>query len=104
MSQAVVWNGQMVTSAQVASDFTLDAEGQTRQIMDKIDALLAQAGMTKRNVISANIWLSDIVHYQAMNTVWDAWIDPACPPVRACVEARFSSPKILVEIQVLAAT
>ena len=30
------------------------------------------------------------------------WVDPANPPVRACVEARLSAPGLLVEIMVTA--
>lgn len=103
MSQGVSWNGMFVTSAQVARDFDLDAAGQTREVLDKIDALLAEVGYGKSNIISANIWLADIADYAAMNGVWDAWVSAEEPPARACVEARFSSPRIKVEIQIMAA-
>lgn len=102
MSQASVWNGLLISSAQVASDFSLDAEGQTRQVLDKVDELLAEAGYEKSDVISATIWLADIADYATMNTVWDAWVPKDEPPSRACVEARFSLPTIRVEIQVVA--
>ncbi|RLP26934.1 RidA family protein [Mesorhizobium sp. YM1C-6-2] len=103
MSQGVSWNGMFVTSAQVAKDFDLDAAGQTREVLDKIDALLAEQGYDKSNIVSATIWLADIADYAAMNSVWDAWVSTDEPPARACVEARFSSPRIKVEIQIMAA-
>jgi enamine deaminase RidA (YjgF/YER057c/UK114 family) len=103
MSQGVLWNGMLVTSAQVAADFGLDAGGQTRQVLDKIDALLAESGLDKDRILSATIWIADIADYAAMNVAWDAWVSKAHPPARACVEARFSSPKIKVEIQITAA-
>lgn len=103
MSQAVFWNGLLVSSAQVAKDFDLDAAGQTRQVLDKIDALLAEAGLSKERIISASIWLADIADYAAMNSAWDGWVSKTAPPARACVESRFSSPKIKVEIQIMAA-
>jgi enamine deaminase RidA (YjgF/YER057c/UK114 family) len=102
MSQAVLWNGLLISAAQVASDFDLDAAGQTKQVLDKIDALLAGAGLDKNRVLSATIWLADIADYAAMNSVWDVWVSKEHPPARACVEARFSSPKIKVEIQITA--
>jgi enamine deaminase RidA (YjgF/YER057c/UK114 family) len=103
MSQGVSWNGMFVTSAQVAKDFDLDAAGQTREVLDKIDALLAEQGYDKSNIVSATIWLADIADYAAMNSVWDAWVSTDELPARACVEARFSSPRIKVEIQIMAA-
>lgn len=37
-----------------------------------------------------------------MNLEWDAWIDPANPPARACTEARLVGPEWLVEVMVTA--
>jgi enamine deaminase RidA (YjgF/YER057c/UK114 family) len=53
-------------------------------------------------VLSANIWVSDMVHFAAMNDAWEDWIDPENPPVRACVQAELMTPEHLVEIQVSA--
>ena len=41
--------------------------------------------------------------FAGMNSVWDAWIDPANPPCRACVEAKLAAPEYTVEIMVVAA-
>ena len=39
-----------------------------------------------------------------MYEVWDGWIDPTNPPVRACVESpRLAAPQFTVEIMVTAA-
>lgn len=103
MSQGVSSNGLFVSSAQVAKDFDLDAAGQTKEVLDKIDALLAEVGYDKSNIMSATIWLADIADYAAMNSMWDAWVSADAPPARACVESRFSSPRIKVEIQIMAA-
>jgi enamine deaminase RidA (YjgF/YER057c/UK114 family) len=35
--------------------------------------------------------------------VWNAWVDPQNPPVRACVRADLTRPGFLVEIMVTAA-
>ena len=76
---------------------------QTRDILAKIDELLAAAGSDKTRIIAATIWLSDIGSFAAMNEVWDAWVAPGHTPVRACVEARLAAPQFAVEIQVTAA-
>jgi enamine deaminase RidA (YjgF/YER057c/UK114 family) len=41
--------------------------------------------------------------FAAHNAVWDAWVDAASPPVRACVGASLYDPRLLVEIRVVAA-
>ena len=38
-----------------------------------------------------------------MNRVYDAWVDPANPPARACVEARLADPDLRVEMTAIAA-
>ena len=42
-------------------------------------------------------------YFAEMNSVWDAWVDPANPPCRACVEAGLASTDFNVEIMVTAA-
>ena len=103
MSQAVAYGGLVYLAGQVADDPSADVVGQTRQILDKIDALLAEAGSAKARILSANIWLADIGTFGQMNTVWDAWVDLANPPARATVEARLAAPQFKVEIAVIAA-
>ena len=42
--------------------------------------------------------------FAEMNAVWDAWIDPANPPARACVQSpALAAPQFTVEIMVNAA-
>jgi enamine deaminase RidA (YjgF/YER057c/UK114 family) len=41
-------------------------------------------------------------NFAAMNAVWNAWVDPENPPVRACVRADLAVPELLVEIMVTA--
>lgn len=75
---------------------------QTREVLEKIDGLLADAGTDKGRVFKATIWLRDIAAFDEMNSVWDKWVVQGSTPVRACVEARMAAPDILVEIQVTA--
>jgi enamine deaminase RidA (YjgF/YER057c/UK114 family) len=103
MSQAVVHGNVVYLAGQVADDSSADVAGQTRQILAKIDSLLAEAGTDKSRLISANVWLSDISTFDEMNGVWDAWVTPGSTPVRACVESKMARPQLKVEIMVVAA-
>ena len=97
---AIVVNGIVTTAGVTGSG--ADTATQTRDILAQIDALLAEAGSSKANLISAAIWLRDIAHFSQMNEVWDQWVDKNNLPVRATVEARLATPELLVEIQVTA--
>jgi enamine deaminase RidA (YjgF/YER057c/UK114 family) len=99
-----VAHGKLVYLAgQVADDASLDAEGQTADILRQIDALLSEAGTDKSRLISCQIFLSDIRDVDGMNRAWDAWLDRANPPARATVEAKLVDPRWRVEITGIAA-
>lgn len=103
MSQAVV-HGDTVYLAGVVADERkgTSVADQTRQVLARIDALLAKAGSDKGKMLRATIWLRDIASFDEMNSIWDAWVLPGHTPARACVEARMAAPDILVEIQITA--
>jgi len=98
LSGAVVAGGMVWLAGQVADDATLDAEGQTADILAQIDALLAQAGTDKRALVSVTVVLADIRDAPAMNRAWDAWLDPAHKPARMTIEAPMVDPSWRVEI------
>lgn len=103
MSQAVEHNNVVYLAGQVAEDPSADITGQTQQILGKIDALLAECGSSKSKLLWAQLWVTDMRNFQAMNAVWDAWIDPDNPPVRAGLSSALAAPPYLVEIMVMAA-
>src|SRR3546814_13222763 len=80
-----------------------DLAEQTKDILARIDELLAEAGSDKTKLLSATIWLTDIATFDQMNGLWDAWVEPGAAPARACVEARLAAPQYAVQIAVVAA-
>lgn len=103
MSQAVVCQGMVHIAGQVANNRTGSIQEQTRDVLAKIDALLQEAGSDKSKLVAVNVFLPHITDFDAMNEVYDAWIDPANPPARACTEARLADPDLRVEMTALAA-
>jgi len=103
MSQAVIHGQTVYLAGQVASNPATDVADQTRQILDAIDRLLAEAGTDKTRILTATIYLADIGTFADMNLIWDAWVSREHPPARATVEARLAAPAYKVEIQVIAA-
>ena len=103
LSQAVEHGNTVYLAGVVAKDLKKDVKGQTKEILDDIDRLLAKCGSNKSKVMSATIWVTDIRNRAPMNEVWTAWVDPKNLPARACVEAKLADPNALVEIMVIAA-
>lgn len=105
MSQSVVHNGVVYLAGQVAQN----AKGgtvteQTRDILARIDELLAEVGANKDTILSAQIWISDMGTFAELNAVWDDWVGEGNAPARACTEANLATPEFTVEIMVTAVT
>ena len=103
LSGAVVHAGTVYLAGQVADDTTLDAQGQTADILRQVDALLHAAGTARQHLLSVQIFLADMADFDAMNRAWDAWLDPRHKPARATVQARLADPAWRVEITGIAA-
>ena len=103
MSRVVIHGDTVYLAGLTADDAKADVKGQTKQILDKIDKFLKEAGTDKSKILSANIWLTDIGTWGQMNEVWDAWVAPGNTPARATVEAKLANPALKVEIMIQAA-
>ena len=103
MSMTTIHDGTVYLAGQVADDPGASVRVQTQQILDKIDTLLNAAGSGKSKILSATIWITNVETFDEMNEVWDAWVEPEQPPVRACVGAALAAQGLKVEIMVIAA-
>lgn len=103
LSRVVTHQGTAYLSGITATDRTADVAGQTRQILEKAENLLAAVGSSKSRLLYVQIWLRNVDDFAAMNEAWLGWVDPDALPARATVEARMALSDILVEIQIVAA-
>lgn len=101
-AKAVIANETVYLSGIMARDKSGNVVQQTQDIFAQIDAHLAACGIDKSHLVLANIWLADVADFDAMNTVWDGWVDPDNKPVRATVESRLAGVGGKVEIMVQA--
>ena len=103
MSQAVVHAGTVYIAGKVAKNRKGSIQEQTLDVLDQIGALLREAGSDKSKLLAVSVFLPAITDFEAMNEVYDAWIDKDNPPARACVEARLADPDLRVEMTAVAA-
>lgn len=103
MSRIVIHNDTVYLCGQVAKDATAGIKEQTATMLEKVDALLQQAGSDREHILSATLYIRDMKDFADMNEVWDSWVPEGHAPARACVEARMARPELLVEVSVIAA-
>lgn len=84
-------------------DGSLSAAEQTRELLAKADARLAEIGGARQGLVFCAIILSSMDDYTSVNEVWDEWVAGIAPPARACFEARLASPDLKVEMIMVSA-
>jgi 2-iminobutanoate/2-iminopropanoate deaminase len=105
-SQAIVANGLVFCAGQVAylpGTRTLadgGIQGQTRQALNNIKAVLEAAGSGMDNVVKTTVFLSDINNFAAMNEVYTTFFG-SNPPARSTVQVVLPL-GALIEIEAIA--
>ncbi len=108
-SQAVKANGFVFTSGQVpivpstGKIEATDIEGQAKQVMANLDAVLKAAGSDFSKVVKATIYLKDLEHFGKVNEIYGACFTSE-PPARACFQVARLPLDCLVEIEMVALT
>ena len=106
-SQAILVDGTLYLAGQIALDPSSGKlveggiEVQTRRVMQNLNAVLDAAGYRFDDVVQTQVFLSNLTHYKAMNSVYATYIDET-PPARAVVEAARIPRDALVEIMMVA--
>ena len=93
-------SGQLPRTADGA-DVRESATAETRQVMENIGRVLAAHGFTFDDVVFANVYLSDMAHYQEMNAVYVLFFGDKLP-ARACVGGQQIAFGFRVEISCIA--
>lgn len=107
-AQAVAVDGLVITSGQLPINPATGAfpEGiaeQTRQSLNNVKAILAEAGTGMDRIIKTTVFLSDMNNFGAMNEVYATFFGEGGYPARSAVEVARLPKDALVEIEVIAA-
>lgn len=76
-------------------------EGQVRQTLQNVKAIVEAAGLTMEHVVYSQVYLDNIAHYDALDRVWKEVFSKA-PPARAVLGVYKLPTDIAVEINAVA--
>lgn len=76
-------------------------EGQTRQVMENLKAVLDSQGLTVQHIVKCNVYLNNIANFQAMNKVYGEMLE-GHTPARTTVAVAGLPLNALVEIECIA--
>lgn len=106
-SQAVIWNGLVYTSGQIALDSRTgqllpdDIALQTERVLGNLAAVLERAGSSLACVLRTTVYLRDMADFAAMNAVYARHFSDR-PPARSTVAAAGLPKGARVEIDAIA--
>ena len=106
-SQAVVINGLVFTSGQIALDPATGElagttiEEQAEQVMKNLVAILEAAGTTPEKAVKTLCFLTDINDFAAFNAVYARYFTEK--PARSCVGIQSLPKGAICEVEVIAA-
>lgn len=107
-NQAVLNNGMLYTSGQIALDpktgqlHLEDISSETKLVMENLKAVLEAAEMSFANVIKSTIFISDMDNFGKINDVYGSYFDDATAPARETVQVARLPKDVHVEISVIA--
>ena len=78
------------------------AAEQARQIFRSVEERLASIGSDKSQIAHITIWLAHLHFFDEVTAVWNEWVDPTHPPVRACAQVALANKDLKVEMIVVA--
>ena len=105
-SQAIISNGMVYTSGQIAINpvtNTVEAttiEEQTEQVMRNLGAVLDTAGSSFEKAVKTTCFLADMNDFAAFNEIYGKYFTGL--PARSCVAVRDLPKGSLVEVEVIA--
>jgi 2-iminobutanoate/2-iminopropanoate deaminase len=106
-SQAIKAGGLVFVSGQIAVDpghgdvVGATIQEQTRQVLDNLEAILAEAGSGMDRLVKTTVFLTNLDDFQGMNEVYAERVGET-PPARATVEVGRLPSGALLEIEAIA--
>lgn len=99
--QMVFVSGQLPIDPATGEMCTGTVGDMTRQSMNNIAAILAEAGCTLAHVVKTTIFLKDLEDFAQVNAAYAEFF-PENPPARACVQVAKLPKDARVEIEAIA--
>lgn len=106
-SQANLAGGILYISGQIPLDpetgkLVEGIEKETHQVMKNLQAVLAAAGMTFKNVVKATIFLKNMDDFAVMNNIYASYFEEGGYPARETVQVSCLPKNVDIEISMIA--
>ena len=107
-NQAILAGNTLYISGQIAIDARKghivndSIENETKQVLENIKYILAEADMTLNNIVKCSVFVSDMKNYSMINEVYLSYFGEDNAPARELVEVSALPKYVNIEISAIA--
>ena len=108
-NQAIKIDNMLFISGQVAMDPHNNNEiikssitDETHQVMKNLSAILEEAKMDFTNVVKTTIFLSDMLYFNEVNSIYGSYLKAGEEPARETIAVRTLPKEVNIEISMIA--
>ncbi len=96
-------SGQLPINPETDTIEEKNIEGQTKQVLKNITAILEKENLTPKNIIKCDVYMQNIKDFDSFNKVYEEYFKDYNYPARSVVEVSNIPKKALIEISTTAA-
>lgn len=85
-------------SGLLANDLSLSMGGQTRQIAERLNEILKEAGSDSGRILQSTVYITDMSLKDEMNQAWRQAFPADTLPTRATIGVADLGPSVLIEV------
>ena len=107
-NQAILAGNTLYISGQIAIDPKTgtmvddNIENETRQVLENIQAILHEAGMTFEHVVKCSVFVTDMGNFGTINSIYEQYFTGPSAPARELVQVGALPKYVRVEISAIA--
>lgn len=106
-AQANLCNGVLYISGQIpvnpsTGELLKGIEAETHQVLENLQSILKEAGMTFKNVVKSTIYLQDMNDFAVVNEIYASYLVEGFYPARETVQVSGLPKSVSIEISMIA--
>src|SRR5690606_7472843 len=94
-------SGQIPSNQQIVTLVTTGIQDETKQVMEKLEYIIEEAGLTFEHVVKATIFIRNMDDFALINEIYGSYFSPETAPARECVQVEKLPRNVNIEISMI---
>jgi len=94
-------SGQLPIINKDTKEVPVDIKDQTLVVLQKVESIMKQYGLTKRHIIKTTAFITDIAYWNEVNDVYASFFDDGYKPARSILPINKLNYGCLIELEAI---